>query len=115
MAEPRTDARRPVTFAGALLDRSRHVCAFFDTIDGRYRILAPFVREGLERGEKVVHIIDPRLRDEHVARLSAGGVGVDEWRPGQHETLTWEDAYLQAGYCDQDRMLSQLNGLLGGR
>jgi MEDS: MEthanogen/methylotroph, DcmR Sensory domain len=105
------DARRPVTFAGARLDRSRHVCAFFDTVDSRYGVLAPFVREGLERGEKIVHIVNPRLRDEHAARLRARGVH-EEWRPGQHETLTWDEAYLRDGYFDQFRMIDQLTSVL---
>jgi hypothetical protein len=103
--------RRPVTFAGAPLNRSRHVCAFFDTVDKRYGVLAPFVREGLERGEKMVHIIDPRRRDEHVARLNAGGIH-QAWPPGQHETLTWDEAYLRDGYFDQYRMIDQLTSVL---
>jgi hypothetical protein len=104
---------RPVTFAGVPLDRSRHVCAFFDTVDHRYRVLVPFVKEGLDRGEKVVHIVDPKLRGEHVARLGAGGGSLDPVaKPGQHETLTWEEAYLRDGYFDQDRMIDQLHSVL---
>jgi hypothetical protein len=108
-----TDTLRAVTFAGALLDRSRHVCAFFDTLEERYRILAPFVKEGLDRGEKVVHIVDPKLRDEHDGRLKqADAVADAALKPGQHETLTWPDAYLRDGYFDQDRMIEQLTRLL---
>jgi hypothetical protein len=107
------ETRRPVTFAGVPLDKSRHVCAFFDTIDVRYRTLVPFVREGLARGEKFVHIIDPRQRDEHSHRLTAGGVSVDTPAgPGQHETLTWDQAYLRDGYFDQHRMIDQLTSVL---
>lgn len=104
--------RKGVTFAGAGLDRSRHVCAFFDTVDDRYRTLAPFVKEGLDSGEQVVHIVDPKLRDEHTGRLRAAGVPLDTAKPGQHETLTWEDAYLRDGYFDQDRMNEQLHRVL---
>lgn len=108
------EQRRPVTFAGAPLDRSRHVCAFFDTVDSRYRSLVPFALEGLDRGEKVVHIVDPRLRDDHAARLRAGGVASDTpLQPNQHETLTWDQAYLRDGYFDQDRMIEQLTSVLG--
>jgi hypothetical protein len=84
-----------------------------DTAERRYRILAPFVREGLERGEKFVHIIDPRRRAEHTARLKDGGVPVDAPRPpDQHETLTWDEAYLRDGYFDQYRMIDQLTKVL---
>ena len=107
------ETRRPVTFAGAPLERSRHVCAFFDTVDTRYQTLTPFVREGLDRGEKVVHIIDPKLREEHAARLRHAGVPVDAaTTPDQHATLTWDDAYLREGYFDPDRMIEQLQSLL---
>ncbi len=103
--------KRFVTFAGAALDQSRHVCAFFDNLEDRYRTLAPFVKEGLDHGEKVVHIVDPELREEHKTRLAAHGISFDE-TPGQHETLTWEDAYLRDGYFDADRMIRQLQSLL---
>lgn len=106
-----SERRRPVTFAGAQLDHSRHVCAFFDTTDKRYQTLAPFVREGLERGEQVVHIIDPRRRAEHDSRLAASAA-VGGSRPGQHSVLTWDDAYLRDGYFDPDRMIAQLTALL---
>ena len=106
------ETRRPVTFAGTPLDRSRHVCAFFDTADTRYRIFTPFVKEGLERGEKVVHIIDPNLRDEHVVRLRAGGVPLESAKADQHETLTWNEAYLRDGFFDPDRMIDQLVSVL---
>jgi hypothetical protein len=106
------ESRRPVTFAGSSLDRSRHVCAFFETPDERYGVLGPFVREGLERGEKVVHIIDPKLQDDHARRLNVAGIGAVAATRGQHETLTWADAYLRDDYFDQDRMIAQLTDLL---
>src|SRR5688500_17515493 len=53
----------PIRFAGGTLDRSRHVCAFFDSFDEEIRVLGPFVKEGLERGEKAFHIVDPEQRD----------------------------------------------------
>jgi hypothetical protein len=57
------------TLAGATLDRSYHVCAFFDSRDDEYQVLAPFYREGIEWGEKAVHIVDPALRLDHRHRL----------------------------------------------
>lgn len=107
-----TEERRPVTFAGTQLARSRHVCAFFDTTEQRYRTLAPFVREGLERGEQVVHIVDPRRRAEHESQLAAGIGTIGGLSPGQHDVLTWDDAYLRDGYFDPDRMIAQLTALL---
>ena len=39
-----------VRLAGAALGRSRHVCAFFNSKDEEYRVLLPFISEGIEHG-----------------------------------------------------------------
>src|SRR2546430_9938363 len=67
------ESERPITFAGARLGRYRHVCAFFNTRDEEYRVFLPFIKEGLSRGEKAFHIVDPTLRRDHVERLAAAG------------------------------------------
>lgn len=75
----------------------------------------PFVREGLERGEKAFHIVDPRLRGDHVRRLEAAGIDVRESEAkGQLELRTWEEAYLREGRFDQDAMLSLIQEVLDG-
>ena len=40
----------PVRFAGAVLARSRHVCAFFNSREEEYRVLLPFLKELRARG-----------------------------------------------------------------
>ena len=65
------ESEPPITFAGARLGRYRHVCAFFNTRDEEYRVFLPFIKEGLSRGEKAFHIVDPTLRHDHVDRLFA--------------------------------------------
>src|SRR2546423_474747 len=64
----------PMRFANATLGKHRHVCAFFNGTEEEYRVLLPFVKEGLARGEKAFHIVDPKLRDEHLERLSSSGI-----------------------------------------
>jgi hypothetical protein len=44
----------PVSFAGGVLDPYRHVCAFVNSWDEEYRILAPFVSDGVARGDKML-------------------------------------------------------------
>jgi hypothetical protein len=110
-----TPTDQPIRFAGATLGRFRHVCAFFDDADQEHRVMDPFVREGLERGEKAFHIIDPRLRDDYVRRLEAAGIAVrEEEAKGQLELRTWEEAYLREGRFDQDAMLSLIQDVLDG-
>ena len=75
-------------FAGSLRERAaalfglvaqyfpRHICAFFNSRDDEYRVLLPFIKDGLEAGEKVVHTVDPQRRDEHFQRLASAGIDV---------------------------------------
>ncbi len=60
----------PIPFAGSLLDEARHVCAFFNSEEEEYRVLLPFIKEGFERGDKAVHVVNPDKRDYHLRRGS---------------------------------------------
>ena len=112
----RDESERPITFGGVRLGRSRHVCAFFNTRDEEYRVLLPFIKEGLELGEKASHIVDPQLRRDHLARLEAVGIDVETAQHrGQLEVRNWEDAYLRGGRFDQDAMLALIEEVLGDR
>jgi len=96
----------PIHLAGRTLKRTRHVCAFFNSRDEQNKVLMPFFKEGMDRGEKIFHIVDARLREDHLRACRAAGLGVDEaLNRGQFELCHWEDAYLKDGYFDADRML----------
>lgn len=60
--------------AGSILSYRAHTCAFFNSTEDAYRVLTPFIEEGLECGEKAVHTIDPHRRDEHMQRLALAGI-----------------------------------------
>src|SRR5687767_10527177 len=100
-------SEQPIRFAGATLGKHRHVCAFFYNPDEEYNVLMPFIKEGFERGEKAFHIVDPMLRDEHIARLEQATIDVAAAQQrGQFELCNWEDAYLREGHFDQNSMLA---------
>ena len=106
-------AAQPVHFANHTLGSERHICAFFHSPEEEYRVLLPFIREGIERGEKAFHIVDPRLREDHLARLRQAGIDVDDAESrGQLVVKRWQDAYLQDGYFDQDRMITLVEDAL---
>jgi hypothetical protein len=98
---------RQVHLAGSVLDRSRHVCAFFHSKDEEYRVLMPFIREGFDEGDRAFHIIDRPRRSDHMRRLREAGVDVAA-AEGEERLVVrhWEDAYLQDGYFDQHRQIS---------
>lgn len=103
----------PIEFAGGVLGRDRHVCAFFATRDEEYRVLMPFIAEGIARGDNAYHIVDPALREDHLRRLTESGVSAAEAeKRGQLEVKEWQDAYLRDGRFDQDRMLALIQEVL---
>ena len=108
-------AEQAIRFAGSTLGAHRHVCAFFHSSDEEYRVLVPFIKEGFERGEKAFHIVDPKLREQHLKRLRLAGIDVAEVeQSGQFELRNWADAYLRDGHFDQERMLALIQEVLEG-
>ncbi|TLY29045.1 MAG: hypothetical protein E6K63_06310 [Nitrospirae bacterium] len=104
---------RSVQFAGDTLGRQRHICAFFNSVDEEHRVLRSFIKEGLDRGEKAFHIVDPELREEHLKRLTEAGVSVERAMvSGQLEVRPWQHAYLRGDRFDQDAMLALIEEVL---
>jgi hypothetical protein len=104
---------RSVEFGGGTLGRQRHICAFFNGVDEEHRVLRPFITEGLDRGEKAFHIVDPDQREEHLKRLTDAGVSVERAvGSGQLEVRPWQQAYLRGDRFDQDAMLALIEEVL---
>lgn len=104
---------QPIRLAGSALRHSCHVCAFFHSKDEEYKVLMPFIKDGLEAGDRAVHIVDPAHRPEHLQRLEREGVDVaGTVGSGQLEVRRWEDAYLQDGRFDQWRMIDTIKSAL---
>jgi len=102
-----------VQLAGVDLAGRNHVCAFFNTIDEEHRVLGSFYKDGLDRGEKAAHIVDPANREEHLKRLAEAGIQVQETMDtGQLEVLPWTDAYVRDHRFDQDAMLATVEKLI---
>jgi hypothetical protein len=102
-----------VQLAGVNLAGRNHVCAFFNTIDEEHRVLGSFYKDGLDRGEKAAHIVDPEDRQEHLKRLAEAGIPVQEkMDTGQLEVFPWTDAYVRDHRFDQDAMLATVEKLI---
>jgi hypothetical protein len=105
----------PIWLAGSALDDRSHVCAFFSNRDEEYRILLPFIQDGIKRGEKVVHTVDPERRGELLERLEVGGIDVGSLlQNGQFELRTWSDTHLLDGNFDSHRTLELFEGVVKG-
>jgi hypothetical protein len=108
-------APAPISLAGSQLCEARHVCAFFNSEEEEYRVLLPFIKEGLQCGDKAVHVINPDQRADHLQRLT--GVGIDATaaeKAGQLEVRISSDVYIREGRFDQDRMLQVFEQLASG-
>ena len=90
----------------------RHIAAFFASVEERYRVLSPFIAEGLAEGEKALHIIDPRQRELHLRRLKEAGIDVGRAESERRlELLPWEKATLRERKFDRRAMLALIEQL----
>jgi hypothetical protein len=104
-----------VHLAGKALGRHRHVCAFFNSQDEEYRVLIPFVKEGMEQGDRVFYIVDANRQTDHLRQLEQAGIDTDpRHQRGQLDVHPWEDVHLRTGRFDQDAVLSLLEEVLAG-
>jgi hypothetical protein len=104
---------KQVRLAGSVLDRKRHVCAFFHSKEEEYRVLLPFIKEGFDQGDRAFYIIDGHRRPDHVRRLQEAGIDVAGAEGEERLVIRhWEDAYLQDGHFDQHRQISLFERVL---
>ena len=105
----------PISLAGSQLGDVRHVCAFFNGDDEKYRVLLPFIKDGFECGDKAIHVVSPGQHHNHLQRLSAAGIdAAAAQQGGQFELRTNTETYLRNGHFDQDRMLKAFEQLASG-
>jgi len=105
----------PIPFAGSQLGKTRHVCAFFNSDEEEYRVLLPFIRDGLECGDKAIHVVNPDQHHDHLERLAGAGIdAAAAQHRGQLELHTNTEAYLREGRFDQERMLEVFEQLASG-
>ena len=105
----------PISLAGSQLGETRHVCAFFNSDEEEYRVLLPFIKDGLKSGDKAVHVLNPKQRQDHVQRLVTAGIDpAAAEQSGQLELRTNTEVYLPDGRFDQDRMLGVFEQLASG-
>jgi hypothetical protein len=103
----------PASLAGAKLDRYYHACAFVNSRAEAYETLTPFIKEGVDGGEKVVQVTDPHLRQDHLRLLADAGIDVDDTQErGQLEVITWAETYLRGGRFDPEAMMALLEAML---
>ncbi|HSZ39100.1 MAG TPA: MEDS domain-containing protein [Trebonia sp.] len=80
-----------------------HICAFFNSIDERHRVLQSFIKNGFDERDKAYHLVDPEEREEHLRWLAEAGIDVRKvMSTGQLEVRSWQDGPLRNVSLDPD-------------
>jgi hypothetical protein len=102
-----------VRLAGRTISHTNHICAFFNSPEEQYKVLMPFFKDGYDQGEKLFHVVDSGLHDNHRCACQSGGIDVrDAEERSQLEINDWEHTYLKDGYFDGDRMIRTVEEML---
>lgn len=86
-----------------------HLALIYDNQEEQFDIIVPFLRRGMERGEKSVFIVDDTNPRAVIDAMEFHGVDVDAaTATGALAIITKHDAYLKNGDFDPDWMIGFL-------
>jgi len=82
----------------SMLQAGDHLCLIYETEEERRNILIPFIRQGLEKNEKILYIADKTPAENIVERLLIQGFQVQPYlEKGQFQILEARDYCLTNG------------------
>src|SRR5512133_828648 len=88
-----------------------HLCLIYETPEEQRRAMVPFVRLGLEQGDRCVYVADTGTAAAVSDAMRAGGVPVDDAiRKGALAVAGYRDIYLAPGRFDPDAVLDFASG-----
>jgi MEDS: MEthanogen/methylotroph, DcmR Sensory domain len=86
-----------------------HFCGIYRTDEDHRALVVGFIRDGIERREKIFYIVNLQTAAQLKATLEAAGVDTEALtQKGQLVILTAKDAYLKGGEFDPDKMIKLL-------
>ena len=97
------------------IEYGTHLCCLYGSEEDHRALLTPFLRGGLERGEKVLYIRDANATGIHLEYLLSVGVATEPFLfRGQVEFLDSREAFLRDGIFDPAKMAALLRKAIGG-
>jgi PAS domain S-box-containing protein len=88
-----------------------HLCCFFESEDQHKALLARYLREGLERDQRVVYIVDQHTGETVLGYLREDGIDpVPYLESGQLALLGVSDTYMAGGVFEPEAMIALLRG-----
>ncbi|MFA6002063.1 MAG: MEDS domain-containing protein, partial [Thermoleophilia bacterium] len=92
------------------LEPHDHLCLVHESHEEQLAAIIPFIRIGLERGEKCIYIADSNTTDSVLTAMRQRDMKVDaEIESGALSVLTEQDSYLKQGGFVPDRMIEFLS------
>lgn len=86
-----------------------HLCCIYETEEEHRALVTPYLRKGLELGQKVMYIVDTHTAETILGYLGDDGVDVKQYLEcGQLLTLTQNESYMRNGLFSPDDMINLL-------
>lgn len=105
--------RRPV-LCGQEVPRAGHICAFFDSSEEKYEVLASYLGDAIASGDRVIDVVEARSREDHIRGMTDAGVDMSgAIERGQLHVGTCEETYYREGGLDLEGVLDMLRHELG--
>ncbi len=86
-----------------------HVCLIYESRQEQCAAVVPFIRIGLERGEKCLYVADEKAAGAALSAMRSDGIDVDAHLSSGALTVPGErEPCPGSGFCDPDRMIECL-------
>jgi hypothetical protein len=96
----------PLGVPGVHIAPGDHLCAFYRGLAERDEILIPFLRHGLQRGDKCICVVDATDPETVLAALAAGDDDATLLGDGRLEVHGSRETYLRGGRFSTGSMLT---------
>jgi PAS domain S-box-containing protein len=86
-----------------------HLCCIYKNDREHRALLTPFMRQGLDRGEKIIYVVDAHSAEQILSYLREDGLDVEDYlKNGQLNVLSVDESYMLEGVFDPDGMICLL-------
>ena len=86
-----------------------HICSIYETKEEQFSIIVPFIKIGLERGEKCIYVVNDNTAHEVQDAMQTGGIDTDSaLKSGSLSILNRQEYFLKQGPFEPDWMIQFL-------
>lgn len=86
-----------------------HLCCIYKTEEEYREVITPYLKTGLEKGEKIIYIVNARTAETVLGYLRDAGVETEPClSSGQLSILSIFETYMATGVFDPDAMIALL-------